>query len=234
MASCIWSTPLGRMLDYPAQTFVRFFDNHGLLTRRRAARLAHGARRQPLLCRAHRGARCASGRGSPRRPPPSAAARRRRMVRDAGRPVGPLRQGGARLPCRPGAGAAGRRRRRERDLLGRFAYSSNEVWLHADPTLMPRRRAVWSSWNYVGRSEDRDSPASVTYWMNRLQDLPDSKPLFVSLNPGRAPAGRRCRRFSLRASDVRRRRDPRPARPACHPGHARHLVLRQLLRLRLP
>jgi predicted NAD/FAD-binding protein len=32
MASCIWSTPLGRMLDYPAQTFVRFFNNHGLLT----------------------------------------------------------------------------------------------------------------------------------------------------------------------------------------------------------
>ncbi|MDP1966546.1 MAG: FAD-dependent oxidoreductase, partial [Reyranella sp.] len=32
MASCIWSTPLGRMLDYPAQTFVRFFANHGLLT----------------------------------------------------------------------------------------------------------------------------------------------------------------------------------------------------------
>jgi len=32
MASCIWSTQLGRMLDYPAQTFVRFFNNHGLLT----------------------------------------------------------------------------------------------------------------------------------------------------------------------------------------------------------
>ena len=32
MAACIWSTPLGRMLDYPAQTFVRFFHNHGLLT----------------------------------------------------------------------------------------------------------------------------------------------------------------------------------------------------------
>ena len=32
MAACIWSTPLGRMLDYPAQTFVRFFNNHGLLT----------------------------------------------------------------------------------------------------------------------------------------------------------------------------------------------------------
>src|SRR5258708_17673485 len=32
VASCIWSTPMGRMLDYPAQTFARFFHNHGLLT----------------------------------------------------------------------------------------------------------------------------------------------------------------------------------------------------------
>ena len=46
---------------------------------------------------------------------------------------------------------------RERDLLGRFAYSSNEVWLHADAVLMPRRRAVWSSWNYV--AERRHSTA---------------------------------------------------------------------------
>ena len=122
---------------------------------------------------------------------------------------------------------------RERDLLGRFAYSSNEVWLHADATLMPRRRSVWSSWNYVADSEDRDSPVSVTYWMNRLQDLPDSTPLFVSVNPGRAPADGAAA-LHLRASDVRRRRDPRPAHPACHPGHARHLLLRQLLRLRLP
>ncbi len=76
---------------------------------------------------------------------------------------------------------------RERDLLGRFAYSSNEVWLHADATLMPRRRSTWSSWNYVADSEDRDSPVSVTYWMNRLQALPEGTPLFVSVNPGRTP-----------------------------------------------
>jgi len=51
---------------------------------------------------------------------------------------------------------------------------------------MPRRRGVWSSWNYLGRRRS-DAPCSVSYWMNQLQGLkgPD---LFVSLNPGREPA----------------------------------------------
>ena len=72
---------------------------------------------------------------------------------------------------------------RERALLGRFAYSSNTVWLHSDAGLMPRRREVWSSWNYVAEGSGRDGKPSVTYWMNRLQNIDYSKPLFVSLNP---------------------------------------------------
>ena len=47
---------------------------------------------------------------------------------------------------------------------------------------MPRRRACWSSW--VCRSgEDAGGEVSVTYWMNRLQNLPEDDPLFVTLNP---------------------------------------------------
>ena len=56
---------------------------------------------------------------------------------------------------------------------------------------MPRRRSVWSSWNYVAQEASADAgsdrPVSVTYWMNRLQNLPESSPLFVSVNPGRTP-----------------------------------------------
>ena len=53
---------------------------------------------------------------------------------------------------------------------------------------MPRRRSVWSSWNYVADSRSADGTnVSVTYWMNRLQNLPDDTPLFVSVNPGRTP-----------------------------------------------
>jgi predicted NAD/FAD-binding protein len=59
----------------------------------------------------------------------------------------------------------------ERALLGAFRYSRNLAVLHTDDGLMPSRRSVWSSWNYIG---DERAPAqvSVTYWMNRLQSLP--------------------------------------------------------------
>jgi predicted NAD/FAD-binding protein len=73
-------------------------------------------------------------------------------------------------------------------LLGGVRYESNVAVLHSDPSLMPRNRRVWSSWNAM--AEDASRPhqvASVTYWMNRLQNLDPSFPLFVSLNPLREP-----------------------------------------------
>jgi predicted NAD/FAD-binding protein len=72
----------------------------------------------------------------------------------------------------------------ERGLLGAIRYQPNVAVLHGDSRLMPRRRRVWSSWNAMATSRDRHRQvASVTYWMNRLQNLDPSFPLFVSLNP---------------------------------------------------
>jgi hypothetical protein len=74
---------------------------------------------------------------------------------------------------------------RERQILGAFSYTANAAVLHGDPRLMPRRRHIWSSWNYLSSSDE--TPCSLTYWMNRLQSLPDQYPLFVTLNPAFAP-----------------------------------------------
>jgi predicted NAD/FAD-binding protein len=53
---------------------------------------------------------------------------------------------------------------------------------------MPKRRATWGSWNYIGaRGEDGGQPLCVSYWMNRLQSLPTRRQLFVTLNPVRPP-----------------------------------------------
>lgn len=68
----------------------------------------------------------------------------------------------------------------ESSLLGAFRYTNNKAVLHRDPALMPLRRRVWSSWNYLGASE---TGASVTYWMNSLQRIKTPWPLFVSVNP---------------------------------------------------
>jgi predicted NAD/FAD-binding protein len=49
---------------------------------------------------------------------------------------------------------------------------------------MPRRRAAWSAWNYLRESRGGgEADVCVTYWMNRLQAIPNETPLFVSLNP---------------------------------------------------
>lgn len=79
--------------------------------------------------------------------------------------------------------------RDEREILGAFKYAKNQTVLHGDDAFMPRRRAAWSSWNYIGRTSDSDDddPVALTYWMNRLQQIDDRYPLFVTLNPPHPP-----------------------------------------------
>jgi predicted NAD/FAD-binding protein len=75
----------------------------------------------------------------------------------------------------------------ERSALGAIGYRPNLAVLHSDPQLMPRNERLWSSWNAMTSEEGRGGPASVTYWMNRLQSLETEAPLFLSLNPSRDP-----------------------------------------------
>jgi len=77
----------------------------------------------------------------------------------------------------------------ETALLGAVRTAANRVVMHTDATLMPRRRAAWASWNYLGTSSQAAGELCVTYWMNRLQSLPAGRDIFVTLNPPREPAG---------------------------------------------
>lgn len=74
-----------------------------------------------------------------------------------------------------------------RTLLGQVKFTPNRAVLHRDASLMPKTRKAWSSWNTrVGGVAD--ASASLTYWMNRLQNIDTAMPLFVTLNPPRDPA----------------------------------------------
>jgi predicted NAD/FAD-binding protein len=71
--------------------------------------------------------------------------------------------------------------RAEREILGAIPYQRNEAVLHTDAAVMPRRRAVWSSWNFhLAPQPPRAS--TVTYWMNNLQRLRSEREYFVTLN----------------------------------------------------
>ena len=67
--------------------------------------------------------------------------------------------------------------------LSAIRFQDNQMVLHRDPAQMPRRRAAWSSWVYKADTTRPEPAVAVTYWMNRLQNIPDRDPLFVSLNP---------------------------------------------------
>lgn len=76
----------------------------------------------------------------------------------------------------------------EKDILSSVQYVQNDVWLHRDTSLMPKRKKAWAAWNYIGNKnvmDDRD--VSVTYWMNKLQNIDEKYPLFVTLNPTKQP-----------------------------------------------
>jgi len=186
MAGAIWSALPTAMLEYPAAAFIRFHDNHGLLqVRDRPAweTVVGGSQNYvKRLCApfADRIRLNTGVRGVLRFPERvvitdthgnSETFDHVVMASHADEALATLAD-----PCP-----------REKQLLGSFRYSRNLAVLHSDQSLMPKRRAVWSSWNYIGSRTNVGDAICVTYWMNQLQNLGTETPVFVTLNPARAP-----------------------------------------------
>ncbi|MEM7119624.1 MAG: FAD-dependent oxidoreductase [Pseudomonadota bacterium] len=189
MAAAIWSSKLTDILDFPARTFVQFFENHGLfsLGERPQWRSVLGGSRNYV------DALAAPFRDNVHLATPVTALRRTPagvFVRDNtgheqrfDEVVVAAHANQALAMLGDGASDA------ERRILGAFRYQENDAVMHSDTALMPRRRRAWSSWNYMsdGCLDDLDQ-VSVSYWMNRLQRLPTNHDVFVTLNPERQPS----------------------------------------------
>src|SRR6185295_12380081 len=68
--------------------------------------------------------------------------------------------------------------------LRRVRYQPNRVVLHTDAALLPRARRAWSAWNYLAADDvDGRRPVAVSYLINKLQPLPCTTPVIVTLNP---------------------------------------------------
>ncbi len=67
----------------------------------------------------------------------------------------------------------------EKRLLGKFTYVNNTAILHNDNNLMPERKRAWSSWNSI----TKEKQTCITYWLNKLQNLPTNDDFFLTLNP---------------------------------------------------
>lgn len=71
----------------------------------------------------------------------------------------------------------------EHSALSAMRFQDNNMVLHCDERQMPKRKAAWSSWVYKADTRKPEPKIGVSYWMNRLQNIPQSDPLFVTLNP---------------------------------------------------
>lgn len=189
MGAAIWSTPHADILDFPALNFIRFFDNH---------RLMHKKSERPKWRTVTRGSRSYVSK---------IIAPFQHNIRLNSKIVQVNRRNGQ-VHVRDQSGHedvfdhvvfAGHTDQtlailqdaslRERSILGAIQYRDNEVYLHRDLSLMPKRKSVWSAWNYIETPDETQEKTGVcvSYYANRLQNIDETKPVFVSLNPVTAP-----------------------------------------------
>lgn len=181
MGSAIWSAPVGGIGDFPAEAFLRFFDNHGLLglagqPRWRTVRGGSHTYVRAMLATLRDGVRLSDEVRSIRRDGAGVElALRDRAERFDDVVVATHADEALRLLADPSPA--------ERRLLGAWRYSRNPTVLHTDTAVLPPRRRAWSAWNYTREpGADGAAPVSVTYHMNRLQRLRTSHEYCVTLN----------------------------------------------------
>ncbi len=181
MSGAIWSCPLEAMLAYPAQSFVRFFKNHGLLTvanqpqwysvkggsieyvKKIQTKISNSISLSNEVLSVTR----LDGEGVLVKSIQSEEKFDAVLFACHGDQVLKILQN-------PTA--------EEFEIFSSFSYQKNLAVLHRDESLMPRSKRAWASWVYANNRNNSNGIA-VTYWMNNLQNIDHNLPLFVTLNP---------------------------------------------------
>ena len=181
MLGCIWSCPTAQMLEFPAATMVRFCDNHGLLqvndrpqwftvkggsqhyVKAVTSRVANKHLRTPVLSveRDADGVTLHTVSGSERFDQVVLACHADQALQTLAAPSAD-----------------------EQSVLSAIRFQDNLAVLHTDTSVMPDRKLAWAAWNYQRLSDTPErSGVCLHYWLNKLQPLPFSQDVFVSLNP---------------------------------------------------
>ena len=179
MASAVWSTSLGEIEEFPAETLIRFFSNHGLLgvnTHPQWKVLRGGSHRYIRPLTAPYRERIYTGAS------PAAVSRTAQGAVLKFRDRSAMTFDAVVMACHAPQALAMLESpsERERQILGAFQTSVNQVKLHTDSGILPRRPRARASWNYH-LAEGADCP-TVTYHMNRLQSLDTPEDYCVTLN----------------------------------------------------
>lgn len=187
LSGAIWSTPVEKIMDFPAWAMIQFFENHALLHhtgQHQWYTVDGGSVEYVKRLEAELKAQGVDVRLSA----PVAGIRRTELGVDIRLQNGDWQHfdevvmathsdDSLRLLSDPSE--------TEAKALGAIKYQPNRVVLHADEAIMPKRRVCWSAWNYTEAEMSANGVIDLTYWMNCLQPIPESDPLFVTLNSKR-------------------------------------------------
>jgi len=186
-SGAIWSTPTQQIMDFPAHAMMRFFDNHALLSHTgqhqwytvQGGSQSYVSRLEAALRAQGADIRLGAPVQAVRRHPAGVEVKLDGAEWENFDEVvfATHSDDSLRLLADPTA--------EERAALGAIAYQPNDIVLHADPTIMPKRRKVWASWNYTEQADKSLDRIDLTYWMNSLQPIPHDDPHFVTLNSTR-------------------------------------------------
>ncbi|WP_339113940.1 FAD-dependent oxidoreductase [Thioclava sp. GXIMD2076] len=185
ISGAIWSTPSQEIGAFPARSLVRFFENHALLsaTGQHQWWTVKGGSTQYV----ERLLRALHLRGVDLRPKTPVTSVKRHSEGVTVSSAGMLPEDFDQVVMACHSDQAMRLLADmdpvEHRLLSAIRYRPNDMVLHCDEAAMPKRRACWSSWVYQADHRHEEAKLGVSYWMNRLQQIPESDPLFVSLNP---------------------------------------------------
>ena len=185
--AAIWSTPASQILDYPAAAFIRFCNNHGLLqvsNRPQWRTVSDGSEQYVAAVKqaiGHDSVKTDFDVSRIERSPSGVTIRDKKggVVEADHVVIAAHADQALDFLAQPSD--------LERQLLSPFRYEDNLAYLHTDESHMPRRRRAWCSWNYVEQAGNIGDSVSLSYWMNRLQNLDSKTNYMVTLNPRQAP-----------------------------------------------
>jgi predicted NAD/FAD-binding protein len=180
LGSSLWSTDPKKIDDFPLATFVRFFENHGFLKIRNSFEwkvIKGGSARyvDKLIGLLREKIRLSTPV--------------RTVIRNSEKVEVHLDGGAVEnfdhcvLAVHSDQALALLRdpTPQEREILGAISYQGNLTMLHTDAGILPKRRRIWSSWNYCIPKEEISRPV-ITYDMNILQGLDAPEEFCVTLN----------------------------------------------------
>jgi predicted NAD/FAD-binding protein len=180
MAAAIWSSSVDDIRRFPAQTLVRFMQNHGMLAvgSHPTWRVVEGGSHTyiPLLADALDDVKTGVRITSVTRSDAGVFVALENHPPVAADEVVFACHGDQVLPLLADPTEA------ERDLFSRFTTTPNVAWLHTDSRMLPEAPRARASWNYR-LDEQTGAPPAVTYHLNRLQGIPGCTDYCVTLNP---------------------------------------------------